>query len=111
MKDLQFNNGDLVIEKNDIPFVEEEEELQQVVTELLSVFKGEWYFNPEHGADYFSFLGEKFDEEVVTSVILDALSQEPRIQTADHFRYEKNGRSLTIYMRINGLEVNVDAIN
>ena len=51
-------NGDVVIEKNQIQMVENNELLRQTVQCILNTNKGEWPLNEDEGINFYNILGK-----------------------------------------------------
>lgn len=97
MKDILVDaNGDIVIDNNDLKYVEDANLTRQKVKLTLSTNKGEWLFNANEGIDFFAMLTKNPNEEQVYDTILDGLRQvDEGIQIQD---YESSitGRKLNI---------------
>lgn len=82
MRDLFLNeNGDIEMDGQDIAQIEDDEELAQAVTNILSIQKGEFQPETELGTDYVGAVISGRPEEIqdVEDAIDEALEQEPRI--------------------------------
>ena len=105
MKALLINEaGELEFDgQNSLRMVEGIEEKRQAVWLLLSTNLSEWFLNTEHGMAFYELLGQKNpSEELIQSVVLDALRQEPRFEELLTLSYEFNRaeRNLTVNIRV-----------
>lgn len=99
MKGFMINNGDLVIDNNEITVVNDAELIRQTIETVLATNKGEWLFNDEEGIEFDLILGIKeIDHDVIKSIIQEALEQVDSGLSVDEFscEYEKETRNLCV---------------
>lgn len=76
MKDfLLDSNGDIVLKKNDIQFVRDNEAMVQKVRMILGTNKGEWMFNKDEGIYFRAILVKNPDHDQIIDTVLDGLHQ------------------------------------
>lgn len=68
-------NGDVLIENNEISIVVGASLLQQKVWTILHTNLGEWFFDPDEGIDFGNLLGKNISEELVRYEIERGLAQ------------------------------------
>ncbi|OAH53073.1 hypothetical protein AWH48_11995 [Domibacillus aminovorans] len=86
MRAPKLVDGDLVFENNEWIFVEGDEELAQSVEDVLQTRKGEFFLEAEHGISYDHLLGKRADQAEARDDIIEAISQENRIQSVTDVR-------------------------
>lgn len=93
MRDLRVVNGDLQLNE-DLTMVSGREEVTQSCNILIGTNQGEWWLNPLHGLDFAAVQGKASDEEIRDAVI-EALLQEPRIETVGAVEIKRNSLART----------------
>jgi len=98
MKSLKIENGDLVIEKGDFVILEGKEEVEQCIERTLTTNEGEWFLNLLHGLDYEVMFAKPFDEERARLAVIEAIHQDPRIETVEDvgFKFNREKRHMEI---------------
>ncbi len=99
MKSLKLANGDLSLDKGELLLVDAEEELEQSVKLCTATNKGEWFLDPDFGLDFYAILGHNPTEEKMRDALLDAFSYEPRIDSIEDLKVEREGRKAKVYYR------------
>ncbi|KRI55732.1 DUF2634 domain-containing protein, partial [Acinetobacter baumannii] len=79
----KLKDGDLVIENGNLIMVEGDEELAQSVAATLQTRKGEFFLEPEHGMSFRNMLGKVADQDETRDDIIEAISQESRVQSVN----------------------------
>lgn len=91
-------DGDLLIENNQIKIVSNNEQTKQKVRSVLKTNINEWFLNLNEGIDFSVLLGKYQGEEAVRSVIQDGLSQIDSSFYIEEFScdYDRRYRKLTV---------------
>lgn len=82
------DNGDVIIENNEISIVVGESLLQQKVTTVLRTKLKEWFFDWEQGIDFDNLLGKNTNEELAKYEIERGLLQVDSSFAITEFVYE-----------------------
>lgn len=90
MKSPKLQNGDLVIENNDLILISDDEELIQSVRNTLLTRKGEFFLDPEEGVSHDNLLGKGTSDEEARDDIIEALSRDERIQAVTDIMFTDN---------------------
>lgn len=92
------DDGDVVINNNDIQLVENEELIRQKVRNVLSTNKGEWFLNEDEGINFDNLLGKNNPEELVRAEIEQGIQQVDENFAITEFEMyaDKNSRKLTV---------------
>jgi len=112
----KLQNGDLVIENNDIAMIDNDEELIQSIKMLLSIRKGESSLDPEVGLSYNNVLGKSANQEEARDDIIEALSQDDRVASVTDIMFIddfKNSRTRKISLTIekaDGSELTINEV-
>lgn len=85
-------NGDVIIENNEIQMAEGNELLRQTVQSNIATQKGEWFLDWEQGVERSNIIGKGVTEETVQAEIEDALQQVDDTLNITEFDYSTNGR-------------------
>lgn len=81
-------NGDVLIENNEISIVVGDSLLQQKVWAVLQTNLGEWLFDWEQGIDFDNVLGKGVGEELARYEIEQGLAQVDNTFSITEFTYE-----------------------
>lgn len=81
-------NGDVLIENNEIRIVVGESLVQQKVTTVLQTNLKEWFFDWEQGIDHSNLLGKGTSEELARYEVEKGLLQVDSTFTITEFTYE-----------------------
>lgn len=81
-------NGDVLIENNEISIVVGDSLLQQKVWTVLRTNLGEWFFDLEQGVDFKNLLGKGVGEELARYEIEKGLAQVDSTFVITEFTYE-----------------------
>lgn len=81
-------NGDVLIENNEISIVVGDSLLQQKVWAVLQTNLGEWFFDWEQGIDFDNMLGKGVGEELARYEIERGLAQVDSTFSITEFTYE-----------------------
>lgn len=97
MNDLKLDeNGDVIIESNDIPYVSGNELTRQKVKQILGTTKGEWFGNADEGINTRAIISKSPIEDEVMDNMLDGLRQvDETFQITEH-TYYISGRKLNL---------------
>lgn len=90
MKSPKLQNGDLVLEDNDLILISDDEELIQSVRNTLLTRKGEFFLDPEEGVSHDNLLGKGTSDEEARDDIIEALSRDERIQAVIDIMFTDN---------------------
>lgn len=97
MKDILVDAyGDIVIDNNDLKYVEDANLIRQKVKLTLSTNKGEWLFNKNEGIDFFAMLTKNPNEEQVYDTIIDGIRQVDENIMIQDYESSITGRKLNI---------------
>lgn len=99
MKTFELDeNGDVIIENNNVKIVEGREELIQQIKLIFRSKQGEWFFNEEYGLNYDNLFQKKVNLDLIRDEIKNGLSQCSAILSIDYINIEfnKNERKLKI---------------
>lgn len=81
-------NGDVLIENNQIQMINGDELIRQTARSIISTNKGEWFLNEDEGIIFDNILGKFVDEDVIKSEIEEGLSQIDSSFSITEFSYE-----------------------
>ena len=82
--DLKLTDCDITFDsENNLEVIIDNDEVGQALKNILQTAKNEWFLNTELGVDWFTVLGQKFDEEVVRLAIVEALFQDNRVNQVE----------------------------
>lgn len=96
MRTLAMQDGDLVLEQGALKTLEGDEELAQAVSHCLSTAKGEWYLDEDYGLERDAILGKVLDENEATDAIIEAVTQDGRIDRVQGITYSVNKATRTL---------------
>lgn len=88
-------NGDLVLENGEIVMIDGDEELAQSVESILKTRQGELFMDEDFGLNRDNLLGKQADQDAAHDDIVEAISQETRIASADEIVFNDNRSSRT----------------
>lgn len=94
-----MQNGDIAFENGDLHLIDGVEELQQSMKICTSTNRGEWFLDPEFGFDFFVVLGQNVTDGQIRSEVLQALANEPRIDTIEDLEIDRSGRYMKAYYK------------
>lgn len=105
MKGFALQNGDVLIENNEIQMTYDTDLAMQTIKSVLSTVKGEWFVDWNEGVEYSEILGKKeisVSDEVIKSKILDGLKQYDENLIIDVFEktFDKEARKLQIKLGV-----------
>lgn len=91
-------DGDLLIENNQIKMVADNELLRQKIKTVLQTNIGEWFLNLNEGIDFSNLLGKYKGEEVIRNEIIEGLSQIDSSLYLEEFScdFDRINRKLTV---------------
>lgn len=92
-------NGDVLIENNEISIVVGDSLLQQKVWTVLRTNLGEWFFDLEQGVDYNNLLGKKTNAELVRYEIERGLAQVDNTFVITEFSYDSEKESRKAWVK------------
>lgn len=90
------NNGDVVIEKNQIKMVSDTDLIVQTVRQVLKTNLGEWWLNENEGIDRYCMLCKNPNYDQIEDNILLAIRQVDETFKLTSFDYSVENRKLTI---------------
>lgn len=97
MIDLALNeNNDL-----NLSLIENDEETVQSIGIILRTRQGEFFGDPEMGLDQTNIFGKKYDREIASTDIFEALEQEERVNNSQLVSMIQTGRSLAVQIKAN----------
>lgn len=101
MKSLKLDDtGDLVMENNELVFINGVDEIKQCLRQILRTNINEWFLDPTLGFDRYTVLGQKtFNEEDVREALVNAIEQEPRIETVENIEINFDDRKRELHIR------------
>ena len=118
MRTLKIDTAtnDLALDaQNNFNEIAGEEEENQSIRLLLSTNTGEWFLNVLHGLNYEHFHEKQFDEERARIALIEALSQDPRVQEVVEvsFNFDQPNRNLVVHFKAKMTSGNIvkDVIN
>ena len=82
--------------------IDGEDTTVQCVRNTLSVYKGEWFLDGNHGTDYERIMGKPPDERLTREVIREAVFQEPDIAYVDELAVETDAASRRLAVSFTG---------
>lgn len=84
------NNGDLLIENNQIQMVENENLTRQKIGCVIETNKGEWPLNVDEGINFTNLYGKNRNEDIIRNEMVQGLYQvDPKLML-DTFSYTEN---------------------
>lgn len=89
-------NGDVLIENNEISIVAGNELLRQKVWSVLRTNLQEWWFDWDQGIDFDNLLGKNTNAELVRYEIQQGLEQVDSTFAITEFAYEVEGRKAKV---------------
>lgn len=101
MRSLKLDDtGDLVMENNELVFINGVDEIKQCLRQILRTNTNEWFLDPTLGFDRYTVLGQKtFNEEDVREALVNAIEQEPRIETVENIEINFDDRKRELHIR------------
>ncbi|WP_406944478.1 DUF2634 domain-containing protein [Halobacillus sp. SY10] len=91
------SKGDLLIREGEFVVIEEAEDIKQSLSLILSTNKGEWFLDREMGLEFSALLDKPTDARIRAAVI-EAISQEPRVQSIDHIEINQDRQKRVVYI-------------
>lgn len=100
------NNGDVIIEKNQIKIVKDDELIKQTVQTVIGTNKTEWFLNIDEGINFNNLLGKKKDDEIIKNEILQGIQQVDNSFLLESFEcnYDRRNRKLLITFKAKNSE-------
>lgn len=101
-QDLQGDeNGDLVVDHNDLTLVNDTDELSQHIWTIIRTQLGSYPLDENAGTDMFSLLGTHFNRDGFQNLIETAVKmQEPRISSAKIINYTVDDKTNLLTIEI-----------
>lgn len=93
------SSGDIAIENNELVFVEGSQEIQQLVSQRLSTFMGEWFLDITIGLPYYQhILVKQVNPTVVNAVIVREIITTDGFKELTFFQmdYDESTRTLDV---------------
>lgn len=103
-------NGDLLIENNEISIIVGDELLRQKVWTVLRTNLTEWFFDWEQGIEFGNLLGKDTNEELVRYEIERGLEQVDSTFTITEFAYEADRAARTAKVSFKAQTENGDEV-
>jgi len=98
--DIQLDdNRDLLIENNDVIFIEGEDEIEQRVLQNLRMFQGEWFLNLDSGVPYYQdILVKNPNLYNVSAILKTAILDTPGVLEISNFTadFDQTNRELKV---------------
>ncbi len=112
---FKMNNGDIVIENNDLVLVGGQEELRQNIENRVSVNINEWFLNTGLGLDYAAIQGKGISDAQIDLAIRECCLQDDRVKEVKTVLIERNAKDRTADIRIiiidkNDIEVELSEV-
>lgn len=89
-------NGDIIIENNDIRLTNGDDLIRQNVEKLIGTNKGEWFLNKNEGINFKTILKKNPNMDIVRNEILTALQSIDNTFYFEEFNYVTEERKLYI---------------
>jgi len=107
MADIKLDeDGDILIEDDDLVLVEGVDAIAQDVEVRLTFFQSEWFLDTRLGVPWFQkILGQKPRLDVVKSIIRKAIMTTPGMQGISDFVAEYDGRTRLLSVSFKGQSV------
>lgn len=96
MKTLELEGNDLKLIKGTFLIVEDEQEVAQSLDALLSIRKGEFVLDEHVGMDHDNLLGKNVNFDEIRDDIIEALSQDERVELVDDVIISAENRNALI---------------
>ena len=109
MKTLELEGNDLKLTKGTFSIVEDEQEIAQSLDALLSIRKGEFALDEHVGMEHDNLLGKNVNFDEIRDDIIEALSQDERVELVDDVAISVENRNAVITFNaklLDGQEVN-----
>lgn len=109
MKTLALEGNDLKLSKETFLVIEDEQEVAQSLKSLLSIRKGEFMLDEHVGMDRENMLGKNVNFDEIRDDIIEALSQDERVELVDDVAISVENRNAVITFNaklLDGQEVN-----
>lgn len=102
MKTLKITDGDLIFDgQNNLIMVEDQEEETQSIERVLTTNQGEWFLNTLYGLNYNEIQGKGKTKEGIKLALIEAISQEPRVQDIEFLDVDINSRDRKLKVTFN----------
>ena len=108
MKTLALERNDLKIDKDNLTVIEDEKEIAQSLSALLNIRKGEFMLDEHVGMERENMLGKNVNFEEIRDDIVEALSQDERVELVDKVDIKVENRKASISFNVklvNGKEI------
>ncbi|WP_088005597.1 DUF2634 domain-containing protein [Indiicoccus explosivorum] len=102
MKTLKLDEtGDLALDKADLVFVDEVEEVRQSLYLAMATNKREWFLHPDFGLDFKAIIGKPTDSQIRAAIIA-TISQEERVELIEdlQIKQDRQARKLSVFFRV-----------
>lgn len=98
MRTLALKDGDIYFNKCELAMVEGLEELDQNISVLMKINKGEWFLDTDEGIDFPLLFDKTVTEDRKREEIYNRLMSDDRVQsvTSIDFNHDKRTRLLDI---------------
>jgi hypothetical protein len=96
MKTLALEGNDLMIQKDNLVIIENEKEVAQSLSALLNIRKGEFMLDEHVGMEQENMLGKNVNFEEVRDDIIEALSQDERVELVDNVAIKVENRKANV---------------
>ena len=109
MKTLALEGNDLKLTKETLLVIEDEQEVAQSLNALLNIRKGEFVLDEHVGMERENMLGKNVNLDEIRDDIIEALSQDERVELVDNVIISVKNRNAKITFNaklIDGQEVN-----
>lgn len=101
MKSFKLDpNGDFVFENGSFLMIVGDEELAQQVVLAVKTSKGEWFLDPEEGADRSAIFSKVFDEQAVKDSLIESIEGTSESLIVEEIFFVKEGRNLQVYLNL-----------
>jgi hypothetical protein len=111
VKDLKLQDGDLVLENDDLAIVDGADELRQTVYIGMQTNRGEWFLNPEIGIRHAVFVGKNPNDEEMRAEIIRGAMQDERVQSVEDIVIERNTRERKVSVTFQAVATSGEAVD
>ena len=100
MKDLAVDaNGDLILNKSDLQYVQAKNAIAQKVRLILSTNVGEWELNENEGINFRAILVKNPSEDAILDTVRAGLRQVDESLEITEYKFETKGRHMKFTFR------------